>query len=130
MIITPDLSRKIIRSALKYIDRSYIRSTFNCAHFVANTYEQIGIVMPKFHAHLYPPADFNLTHDEFENMPVGHSIFLRRKTSVSDRIWTHVAIIYSQTHIIHCSHHFGDKVTVTPRSDFIQIYGLVPKLPD
>ena len=129
MNISSNCSKEIIQSAEKYFGQPYVRATFNCAHFVANTYSDVGIIMPKFHARMYPPHEFNLTQEEFERMPVGHSMFMKRKTSVSDRIWTHVAIVYSSNEIIHCSHHFGDKVSITLKSEFIRVYGLVPKSP-
>lgn len=62
-------------------------------------------------------------------MPVGHTVFLRRKLSEKPKVWTHVVIVYSPTEVIHCSRHFGRQVTITPIGEILATYAVAPKPP-
>jgi hypothetical protein len=60
-------------------------------------------------------------------MPIGHSVFFKRRASLSSRIWTHVAIIISPESLIHCSRNLGRAVVITPKIEFMEVYSLVSK---
>lgn len=127
MIFSEIVSARIVSTAYTYLGRAYDWRTFDCCHFIIAVYRDAGIHIPRFGPSGYPPADFHLSLDEFGRMPLGHSVFLKRKASPSNRIWTHMAIIISPTEFIHCSRHFGSKVTITSKIDFIETYALAPK---
>jgi cell wall-associated NlpC family hydrolase len=129
MIITEDSSAKIIQVATKYLGRPFDYEKFNCVHFVREVYSNVGIDLPLIPRAGYPLQQFNLSVSEFELMPIGHSVFFKRKASLSNRVWTHVAIVASNSELIHCSRHFGGKVVVTPKIDFLQVYSLAPSHP-
>lgn len=127
MILAPSTSDRIVSTAHQYLGKSFDYEKFNCVHFVRNVYHTIGIELPILHRSGYPPTDFHLSGDEFNLMPVGHSMFFKRKTSISSRIWTHIAIIASSHELIHCLRHCGNGVVITPKPVFMEIYALVPK---
>jgi len=127
MVLSETASDLVIRAAHQHLGRSYVWQTYDCVNFVVDVYRQANIEMPVIDKTGSPPVGFHLSADEFGSMPLGHSIFLKRKASLSDRIWTHVAIIVSQHEVIHCSRHFGRKVVVTPVKEFLRVYTLAPK---
>jgi cell wall-associated NlpC family hydrolase len=128
MVFSVSMSDRIISVARKYVGRSFDYENFNCVHFVRETYQNVGINLPRLERNLYPPADFHLSSEEFVLMPIGHSVFFRRKSTLSNRVWTHVAIIISSDELIHCSCHCGKGVVVTVRSEFLEVYALTSKL--
>lgn len=128
MILTPDVSRRIITVAQGYLNRSFDYHNFNCIHFVREVYGLVGITLPLINREGLPPAKFHLSEIEFRKMLLGHSVFFRRKSSMSPRLWTHVAIIFSESELIHCSLFFGKKVVVTSVDEFFKIYSLTPEL--
>jgi cell wall-associated NlpC family hydrolase len=125
MTLTTSISDRIVSIAYSYIDRSFNYEKFDCVHFVIEVFETVGIDLPILNRVGFPPMDFNLSCEEFKLMPIGHSVFVKRKASTSSRIWTHVAIIVSSHELIHCSRHFGGKVVVTSLPEFLEIYTLV-----
>ncbi len=128
MNLTPDLSNLIITTAYKYLGYPYNRKEFNCVHFVRRTYESLGIYIPSLSGSHHPPSEYHLSADEFDRMPIGHCVFFKRLQSRSERIWTHVAIVISPDELIHCSEFLGSRVVVTPVTDFLSFYELVPKV--
>ena len=128
MILSGIMSRRVIRAAYAYSGTRYDYKTFDCVHFILRTYEDAGLPIPWFGPIGYPPPNLHLSAEEFERMPLGSTVFLKRKASTSARIWTHMAIIVSDHELIHCSRHFGGHVTVTPKNEFMGIYALAPKL--
>ncbi len=127
MILSENVSHCIVTTAHQYIDRAYDYKTFDCVHFIVNVYHDVGIMIPRFGSVGHPPPDLNLSSDAFEEMPVGQTVFFKRKLSTSSRIWTHMAIIASSNELIHCSQHFGGKVTLTPKHEFMEIYAHIAK---
>ncbi len=127
MILSAELSERIVVVAHSYIGREYDWHLFDCVHFVIAVYRQVGIEIPRFGSKGYPPSDFHLTAEEFYQMPLGQTVFFKRRASTSDRIWTHVAIIASPTELIHCSRHNGNGVRVTTKAEFLEIYVLAQK---
>lgn len=124
MIIDQEMSNRIVAEATKFVGKPYDWRTFDCIHFIIAVYRSVGIEIPRFGSSGFPPRQFHLTKEEFEQMPIGHSVFFKRKAKVTDRVWSHAAIIFSQNELIHCSRHFGPGVTVTAKSDFLQLYDL------
>ena len=129
MILTSNLSERIVVSAQKYLGQPYDWHIFDCVHFILAVYQAVGIVVPRIAGKGYPPSDFQLSAEEFGQMPLGHSVFLKRRTSTSDRIWTHAALIISPTELIHCSRHFGRQVVITSKAELLEIYALAPQPP-
>jgi hypothetical protein len=129
MILSISMSDRIITNAYHCIEESFDYEKFNCVHFVREVYFSVGIELPLLDRTGFPPEDFHLSKEEFALMPKGHSVFFRRKASISDRIWTHIALIASSDEIIHCSRSFGKKVSVTSVAEFMKIYDLAPKPP-
>ena len=129
MVLSPILSERIILAAYQYLDHSFDYETFNCIHFVIKVYRDAGIELPLLVRGDYPPPDFHLAPDKFAVMPIGHSVFLKRKANLFDRVWTHAAIIVSSDSLIHCSRHFGHKVAVTEKSELLNIYDLAVSRP-
>ncbi|MDD5165257.1 MAG: hypothetical protein PHG25_01840 [Candidatus Pacebacteria bacterium] len=129
MILSPSLSNSIVTIAHNYLGKPFDWHTFHCVHFVIEVYREAGIEMPAFTDAGYPPTDFHLSPEEFNLMPVGHSVFFKRRANTSNLIWTHMAIIASPNELIHCSRFFGCKVTVTSKIDFLEIYALASQPP-
>jgi cell wall-associated NlpC family hydrolase len=127
MILTETLSQRIVATAHQYLGRPYDWKTFDCIHFILSVYKECGIEVPRFGGAGYPPENFHLSAETFEIMPLGHSVFFKRKANLKDRIWTHAAIIVSPHELVHCSRHFGECVTITPKPEFLEIYALAPK---
>ena len=130
MIHTPEISQRIVTIAHMYLGRPYDYKTFDCIHFIVGVYREVGITIPRFGAQGYPPPDFNLTPEEFLGKPLGSTIFLKRKATTSDRIWTHMVMIASPTDFIHCSRFFGNLVLLTPIETVLEYYYHVPKFVD
>jgi cell wall-associated NlpC family hydrolase len=120
--LSPEVSNTITKIAHQYIGRPYDYKTFDCIHFIVNVYRDAGIIIPRFGGSGFPPEDLNLSTDEFEKMPLGQTVFFKRKESMSSRVWTHAAIIVSPHELIHCTRHFGGRVAVTPKHEFVRIY--------
>jgi cell wall-associated NlpC family hydrolase len=130
MVISTSMSGHIVTAACSYLAQPYSRGRLDCVHFVITVYHDVGIEIPRFGGVGYPPDDFHLSAHEFYLMPIGHSVFFKRKASLSNRIWTHMAIIVSSDELIHCSRHFGDRVVITQKAEFVETYALAPKLPN
>ena len=126
MNITAPVSDRIVSTAQDYIGRPFDYEKFNCVHFVIEVFASAGIVLPLLERTGFPPKDFHLSSEEFRCMPVGHSVFFKRKASTSSRIWTHVAIIHSKDELIHCTRRLGGKVVVTACDEFLDVYTLAP----
>ena len=124
MVLTKDISDRIIIIAHSYLDRPFDYEKFNCVHFVREVFCSIRINLPLLERSGHPPEEFHLSIDEFKLMPIGHSVFFRRKATASNRIWTHVAIIASSNELIHCTRRFGGKVVVTRIDEFLEVYAL------
>lgn len=131
MELTPSLAETIVTIATSYLGREYIWRQFDCVDFVRTVYEAAGIAFPTLSANLPPPRDFHLSEEELGSMPLGHLVFLKRRASTLDRLWTHVAIVYSATGFIHCSRQpcFGRQVCVTPKATMLEVYAVSPKPP-
>lgn len=125
MVLDAAISDQIIAVARTYIGRPYDWQDFDCIQFILEVYRECGIVIPRFGAMGYPPENFHLSEEEFARMPVGHVVFFKRRASLRPRIWTHAAIIFSATELIHCSRHSGNGVRVTHRDEFLKTYALV-----
>ena len=106
MVLSSDIASRIVVVAYQYLGRAYDFKTFDCVHFIVSVYRDVGIVIPRFGSAGFPPRDLHLSADEFEKMPLGHTVFFKRKANTSGRIWTHAAIIVSSCELIHCSRHF------------------------
>ena len=126
MILPTDIPDRIVAAAYSYLGKPYDFKTFDCVHFVISVYRDAGIAIPVFGAKGFPPIDFHLSAAEFAKMPLGHIVFFKRKLNTTGRVWTHAAIIVSPCELIHCSKHFGGVVTVTEKSEFVEIYALAP----
>lgn len=129
MDLDRELSARIVLAAEKYVGKAYDWHTFDCVHFVLSVFQDVGIALPRLSGQWEPPPEFHLSEQELEAMPLGHSVFLKRKASTANKIWTHVAIIVSRDELIHCSRHFGRQVTITPKAELLEIYTVVPKPP-
>lgn len=127
MVLSLEMSTNIIHAARRYIGKSYNFKTFDCIHFILNVYRGVGIQVDRFGGQGYPPENLHLNDIDFDKMPLGHSVFFKRKASMKDRLWTHAAIIISPHELIHCSRHFGNQVIITPKIDFMETYTLAPK---
>jgi cell wall-associated NlpC family hydrolase len=126
MNLSKEISDHVIRIALNYVGRDFDFAAFNCVHFVREVYAQAGIVLPPLVRYDFPPREFHLSEEEFLLMPVGRCVFFKRKNSRLDRQWTHVAIIVSEDALIHCTRNIGEGVTLTSKSDFLDVYSLTP----
>ena len=127
MIIPKTLANDIITTSYNYLGREFCWSTFNCVHFVIEVYSKVGIDFPLLIRNEIPPLDFHLDVEEFEKMPIGHSVFFKRKMSwVRYRSWTHVAIIVEKDKLIHCTRNLGTGVVITTKSEFLEAYDLAP----
>lgn len=127
MIIDQNLSLCIIHSSYSYLGREFDWEEFNCVHFVRRVYLSVGIVFPKLIRSKMPPKEFHLTDEEFDEMPIGHSVFFRRKMSrLVNRPWTHVAIIVGKNELIHCTRNLGNGVVITSKPEFLDTYELSP----
>jgi hypothetical protein len=127
MIHTLETAERIVEIARTYLGRPYDYKTFDCVHFIVGVYREVGIVIPRFGGQGHPPSDFNLTPEELAERPLGSTIFLRRKDYNGSRVWTHMVLIASQTHFIHCSRFFGHLVLLTPIETVLEYYHHVPK---
>ena len=125
MILTETMSNRIVTEAYSYLNQPFDYHNFNCVHFIRKAYKSAGIEFPILSRKLYPPKNFNLSDKEFLQMPLGQCTFFKRKATVSDRIWTHVAIIFSSEEMIHCTRHFGNKVTITAKEEFLGVYQFI-----
>lgn len=126
MILSIVQSQRIIASSLKFVGKRFDYQSFNCVHFVRSVYDSIGLVIPMLDRYDLPPREFHLSADEFVLMPLGSTVFFKRRESVVDRYWTHVAIIIGPDELIHCTRHLGTGVTITSKSEFLQTYSLAP----
>jgi cell wall-associated NlpC family hydrolase len=127
VVLSQDLSKHIVAASYVYLGRPFIWETFNCFHFVKSVFVDVGIEFPMLDRYGFPPNDFHLSTEEFASMPPGHCVFFKRKTSPVKRYWTHMAIIVGPSELIHCTRHLGNGVTVTPKSEFVELYALAPK---
>lgn len=127
MVLSKTVSDLIVASAYQYLDHPYDLRTFDCVRFVVSVYRNVSIEIPRFGSAGFPPSDFHLSAEEFAEKPRGHTVFFKRKANTSARLWTHMVIIVSPEELIHCSSRFGEKVVVTPWSDFLELYSLSPK---
>jgi cell wall-associated NlpC family hydrolase len=127
VILSAAVSLRIITCARTYLGKPFDYERFNCVHFVRSVYRDAGIEIPLLPRDGFLPDEFNLTRDEFADMPLGHTAFFKRKATTSARSWSHMAIIVSSTELIHCTRHVGRGVVITPVAEFIEIYNLVPK---
>jgi cell wall-associated NlpC family hydrolase len=126
MFISKTLAGSITTYASSYIGRPYDFDAFNCIHFVRQVYGNVGINFPLLDKRLFPPELFHLTPANFCLMPIGHSVFFKKRKSTLSRTWTHVAIIFSDSELIHCSRGFG-QVVITSVRDFLEVYDLSVK---
>ena len=123
MVLTKKLSDEIVRVSYTYLGKEFCWTTFNWVHFVREVYGQVGILVPLLNKQYPPPKYFHLTDSEFEKMPIGHSVFFRRRLSqVTNRTWTHVGIIIGRDEIIHCTRNLGNGVVITTRHDMLEVY--------
>jgi len=127
MVLSADVSPRIISCAAKYLGTPYDYKVFDCVHFILNAHRDAGIAIPRFGGSGFPPSDLHMSEEEFLLMPEGRTVFFKRKASTANRIWTHAAIIYSSKELIHCSRHFGGKVVITPKPEFMNVYALAPQ---
>lgn len=124
MVLEATTSDQIIAVARTYIGRPYDWRDFDCIHFILDVYRKCDILIPWFGPDGHPPENFHLSEEEFALMPVGHVVFFKRRASPRPRVWTHAAIIFSATELIHCSRHGGNGVRVTHRDEFLETYAL------
>jgi|GEM_PF-1966257 len=127
MYLSKNQSDQIIDVAYSYLGKPFDFEKFNCVHFVREVYFKVGINLPLLVRKYLPPADFHLSSVEFALMPVGHTVFFKRKESKLDRSWTHVGIIVGPDKLIHCTRNLGDGVVVTEKSQLMEVYSLSPK---
>lgn len=128
MIHTEETGRRIVEIAHTYLGQPFDIKDFDCVYFIKAVYQKVGIEIPRFWAKDYPPQDFNLTPEELLQMPLGSTLFLKRKATTVVRPWTHMVLIASPTHFIHNSRFFGHKVVLTPKDVVLEYYYHVPKL--
>lgn len=126
MIINNTLAKDIVTTSRYYLGREFCWNTFNCVHFVREVYSKVEIEFPLLIRDKIPPSNFHLSVEEFEKMPIGHSVFFKRKMSLINRTWTHVAIIVGTDQLIHCTRNLGNGVVITTKSEFLEVYDLVP----
>lgn len=125
MDLNKSLSQDIVRFAHECLGHEFCWTTFNCVHFVRRIYSQVGIEFPLLIRDALPPQEFHLTVEEFEKMPVGHSVFFKRRMSSNQRrSWTHVAIIAEGNTLVHCTRNLGVGVVLTPKAEFLEVYKL------
>ena len=124
MVLTETLSQNIVIASYKYAGMQFDWKTFNCVHFVRKVYAEFGIILPLLSHDTLPPREFHLSLDEFMRMPLGHSVFFKRKASMVHRSWTHVAIIIAPHALIHNTRHLGTGVVITPVTEFLETYVL------
>jgi len=128
MILSRDISDRIVDVSYYYLGKPFDWETFNCVHFVRKVYLEVDIYLPPLIRKGLPPAEFHLSDDEFTAMPIGHTVFFKRKESKLERLWTHVAIIIGPNELVHCTRNLGRGVVITPKSEFMEIYSLAPKV--
>src|SRR3989344_8218088 len=126
MVLSVIMARRIVATALGYVGTPYDWEQFNCVHFIRKVYSDVGIVFPRLVKDMAPPAEFHLSEQEFEEMPLGHSVFLKRRESQLPRSWTHIAIIVSLNELVHYARRM-ERVVVTSRAEFLETYSLTPK---
>lgn len=126
MVLSNVVSDVIVSTSYEYLGKSFDLDTFNCVHFVREVYKSAGVVMPILARYDFPPREFHLSNDEFNSMPIGHSVFFKRRSTRSTRPWTHVAIIVSSDTLIHCTQYIGKGVMLTSKSVFMETYDLSP----
>lgn len=125
MILTEARSRQIVLVAKSYLGTQFDWHTFNCVHFVAEVYGSVGIDFPRLVRYGLPPRNFHLSHSEFLKMPIGHSVFLKRKTTLAPtRYWTHIVIIIGQDQLIHCTRNLGKGVIISTPQELLSVYDL------
>jgi len=127
MFLSKDLSELIVTISFRYLGRPFDWDTFNCVHFVRKVYGEVGISLPLLVRGNLPPPDFHLSMYEFALMPIGHSVFFKRRASKLERYWTHVAIVVGPDKLIHCTRNLGSGVIISSKSEFMEIYDLAPK---
>ena len=125
MILTPDLRQSIIATARSYIGTPK-SPAFNCVDFVRKVLATNGIVLPLINPYTQPPIEWGIKDLSLCNDAFGEIIFLKRILSQSDRPWTHVALVVSQSECIHCSSYFGRQVSKTSFEDLFTVYRFVP----
>jgi hypothetical protein len=124
MVLDMTLSVRVFMAALHYKGREFDWDTFNCVHFVRQVYKDVGIELPLLRRELLPPKEFHLNEKQFRDMPVGHSVFFKRRAKETERTWSHLAIILAPCKLIHCTRHMGNGVIISDTSDFLKIYEL------
>jgi cell wall-associated NlpC family hydrolase len=127
VVLSKKLSDRIVTVSQSYLGRPFDWDTFNCVHYVRSVYHNVGITLPELVRLMLPPSEFNLSPDELVSMPLGHSVFLKRKAKVTRRPWSHVVIIVGPDKFIHCTRHMGDGVIISSKDELLEIYDLVPK---
>ena len=126
MILSTQLSDRIVAASYRYLDRPFDWDTFNCIHFVRRVYGDVGIVFPALARSMLPPDGFHLSSEEFGLMPLGRSVFLKRKAKATERPWSHVAIIVGPDKLIHCTRHMGESVIVSSKDELMRVYDRAP----
>lgn len=127
MHLTPYQSARIVAAAKSYTHHPFDLETFNCVHFVRAVYDSVGITLPLIPSRGYPLADFHLSTEELNSMPIGHSVFLKRRSEVTARHWTHMALIYAPREFIHCSRYLGHGVNIVSFEQMFSVYSLTTK---
>ncbi len=126
MVLSNKISDLIVNISHEYLGRKFNLNSFNCVHFVREVYAKVGIILPLLNRYGIPPREFHLLEEEFAHMPIGHSVFFKRRTGHSTRSWTHMAIVFSEDTLVHCTRNLGEGVVLTPKSVFMETYILSP----
>ncbi len=129
MFLSKELSERIVIVSCHYLGKPFDWDTFNCVHFVRQVYFGVGINLPRLIKSLPPPFEFHLSPDEFTLMPIGHSVFFKRKETELLRPWTHMAIIINSEELIHCSLRMGNSVNIASKKKLLEVYDLAPRRP-
>ena len=124
MDLSKTLSELIVSRAQEYSGRPFDWDTFNCVHFVRSVYADVGITFPILKRYELPPEEFHLSSEKFAEMPLGHSVFFKRKDKMTKRYWSHVALVVAPDALMHCTRHLGSGVVLTPKSIFLEVYEL------
>lgn len=128
MFLSKKLSDQIVSTSVEYLGREFCFDTFNCVHFVREVYSRVGINFPMLVRDKFPPLEFHLDVERFEEMPIGHSVFFKRKNSrLTHRSWSHIAIVVGPNELIHCTRNLGASVVITPKPIFLEAYDLTIK---
>lgn len=124
MILSKIIANRIVSISYGYLGTRFSLESFNCVHFVRGVYAAVGVNLPTLDRYDFPPREFHLSQQEFVSMPIGHSVFFKRKEGGCSRPWNHIAIIASKCTLIHCTRYIGNGVVLTPVSVFLETYNL------